>query len=281
MFGTSYQIARIQGIPIRVHVTMLLVLPLIALDFGMLLGPHSFGWGLLAAAGLFLSVALHELGHSMVAVRKNCRVRQILLLPIGGMAQMESIPTDPNDEFQMAIAGPAVSAGLWLIGWALGDALLSAGLARAGTVVRLLGSVNLLLVLFNLLPSFPMDGGRIFRAWLTPKVGRLLATKIAAKIGRLMAIVFGIVGLLKLNFFLVLIAIFIYQAAGAEYRMVRIQEAAGRTQSGPWVSMHDEWPEEDITVSPPPFRTGRTSSVFVRPLRAQHDLFEDLFKKWR
>jgi Zn-dependent protease len=206
VFGGSFQVGRLWGIPIRVHVTLLIVLPLIAFDFGLALRPPSIIWGVVAAIGLFTSIALHEVGHSLVGARKGCPARDILLLPIGGLAQLESMPRDPRDEFQVAIAGPAVSFLLAIIGWAAGIALSSAGMHRPGTVIMLLGAVNLMLALFNLLPSFPMDGGRIFRAWLTPKLGRLTATRVAAKVGRFMAIVFGIIGLLKLNIFLILIA---------------------------------------------------------------------------
>lgn len=283
MLGGSYQIGRVYGIPIRVHLTLLIVLPIIAIDFSQLLGRGSFVWGLVAAVGLFASVALHELGHSLVALRKGCRARQILLLPIGGMAQLDRMPSHPRDEFQVAIAGPAVSLFLAGAGWFGGIVLARLGMPRPALVVSLLGAINLMLVLFNLLPSFPMDGGRIFRAWLTPRLGRLLATSIAAKVGRFMAIVFGIVGLLKVNIFLILIAIFIYQAAGAEYRMVRIQEASRHQQYGPWAPPIEKiWPYEDeIIVSPPPYRRGPASTFFVRPIRMQHDLFDDLFEKWR
>lgn len=282
VLGSSYQIMKVAGIPIRVHVTLLLVLPLLALDFSMALLPRSFLWGLVAAVGFFASIALHELGHSLVAARKGCPARDILLLPIGGLAQLESMPRDPRDEFQVAIAGPAVSFVLAVGLWFSGGFVTSLGLHRPGTILMLLGLVNLGLLLFNLLPSFPMDGGRIFRAWLTPKLGRLLATRIAAKVGRFMALIFGIVGLLKLNVFLILIAIFVYQAAGAEYRMVRIQEASRRTQSGPWVSLGDQWPYEDeVVVSPPPYRSDQASSMLLRPMRAQHDLFDELFQRWR
>jgi Zn-dependent protease len=280
MANGAYQIARLFGIPIRVHVTLLIVLPLMAVQLSRAAGSPSILWGLLAATGLFASSALHELGHSLVALRKGCRVREIMLLPIGGVAQLERMPTRPADEFQVAIAGPLVSLALALLGWAGGDLLAAMGSRPASQVVSLLGGTNLMLVLFNLLPSFPMDGGRIFRAWLTPRLGRLLATNIAARIGRLMAIVFGLIGLFSLNVFLVLIAVFIYQAAGAEYRMVRIQEASRQNWQAPWMKTEAHWPEEDIVVSPPPYRRGRTSTIFVRPLRAQHDLFEDLFEKW-
>lgn len=281
--AASYQIGRVYGIPIRVHITLLIILPLIAIDFAQALGTHSYFWGLLAAVGLFASVALHELGHSVVALKKGFRAREILLLPIGGVAQMDQLPSNPKDEFQVAIAGPAVSMLLALAGWFAGRLLAGLGLVRLGKVLYLLGGVNLMLVLFNLLPSFPMDGGRIFRAWLTPRVGRLMATNLAVKIGRLMAIAFGVIGLFSWNIFLVLIALFIYQAAGAEYRMVRLQEAARGYEHAPWVTTEKMWPYEDqeVSVSPPPYRRGRANTIFVRPLRAQHDLFDDLFEKWR
>ncbi len=283
MLGGSYQIARIYGIPIRVHLTLLLVLPIIAVDFARGMGSNSFFWGLVSAVGLFASVALHELGHSLVAKAKGCRVREILLLPIGGMAQLNRMPSRPQDEFQVAIAGPLVSLVLALAGRYVGAVAYEIGLRHLGLVLSLLGSVNLMLVLFNLLPSFPMDGGRIFRAWLTPRLGKLAATSIAARVGRFMAIAFGIWGLWTVNVFLILIAIFIYQAAGAEYRMVRIQEAA-RSQPWPWMPAEESWPyeDDDVVVSPPPYhRRSRTTSYIVRPLRAQHDFFDDLFEKWR
>ena len=282
---SSFQIAKVFGIPIRAHITLLIVLPLIGLDYAQAMGDRSFFWGLVTAIGLFASVVLHELGHSVVAIRKGCRPREILLLPIGGVAQMDRMPTRPVDEFQVAIAGPAVSLLLALGSWGAASLLAGFGMVRPALALSLLGAVNFMLVLFNLLPSFPMDGGRIFRAWLTPRVGRLMATGIAAKVGRFMAIVFGVIGLLKLNIFLILIAFFIYQAAGSEYRMVRIQEAArnGNGPFGQWMKPDEPWTyeNEEITVSPPPFRKGRTSRAFVRPLRAQHDLFDDLFEKWR
>ena len=280
---SSFQIAKVFGIPIRAHITLLIVLPLIGFDYAQAMGNHSFFWGLITAVGLFASVVLHELGHSVVAIRKGCRPREILLLPIGGVAQMDRMPTRPLDEFQVAIAGPAVSLFLALAGWGLADLFATLGMTRPALALSLLSGVNLMLVLFNLLPSFPMDGGRIFRAWLTPRVGRLMATHIAAKVGRFMAIVFGVIGLFQLNIFLILIAFFIYQAASSEYRMVRIQEASRKGLFGQGMPTREPWTYEDreITVSPPPFRRGETSRIFVKPLRAQHDLFDDLFDKWR
>lgn len=285
MFASSYQIGRVFGVPIRVHVTLIILLPVLALQIEHAMGFDSFGWGLVAVVAFFACVAMHELGHTLIAMQRGCRTREIILLPIGGLAQLECMPRNPRDELHVAAAGPLVSFALAGASWLLASFLMRLGMVRPAVVASMLGSVNFTLAIFNLLPSFPMDGGRIFRAWLTPKIGRLLATRIAAKLGRFLAILFGVYGLYTGNFILILIALFIYQAAGAEYRMVRIQEASRTSQSGPWVSVGEEqWPtdDEEIVVGPPPYKqSGVQYRMFVRPLRAQHDLFNDLFEKWR
>jgi Zn-dependent protease len=274
--GRSTHIATIFGIPIRVHITLWVLLPLIALNLASGMGKFSLFWGLLAAIGLFASVALHELGHSVVALAKGCRVREILLLPIGGMAQLDRMPRRPRDEFQVAIAGPAVSLILALLFGGLSTLLGMIGLQHLQIVCLILSAINLGLALFNLLPSFPMDGGRIFRAWMTPKVGRLEATRKAAKIGRYMAIAFGLIGLFNFNLFLVAIAVFIYMAAGAEYRMVQTQEGV-RQGFGSWAQPQDfsAPPPDQVIVSPPPYEKGRRVHV-----ARGGKVFEDLFKEW-
>lgn len=207
MIKRSYLLTRVMGIPVRVHITLIILLIILGFSYGL--------FGLLYAVALFASVALHELGHSWVAIRKGCHVREIMLLPIGGVAKMDSIPSRPMDEFLVAAAGPLTSFILAVLFNWLGDfAFLFISLRN----------VNLMLCLFNLLPSFPMDGGRIFRAFMTPRLGRLKATALAARVGRIMAVAGGIFGLYWHNYFLVLIAIFIYQAAGAEYRAVYMQQ---------------------------------------------------------
>ena len=282
MFSFSYQIAKLAGIPIRVHITLLIFLPLIVGHLAKAMGVSSVTWGLAAAVGLFASVALHELGHAAVAVKKGCRVRDILLLPIGGVAQLDALPTRPRDEFQIAVAGPAVSLLLAASFWFAARTAHALDARHPAIVLSSLAGINLMLVLFNLLPSFPMDGGRIFRAWITPRLGRLNATRIAAKIGRFMSIVFGVFGGLNLNLFLVAIAVFIHQAAGAEYRQVQQQETIRHARRHPFFVAEEErvLDEGDVIVSPPPYYKKR-SSFFVRPTRIQHDLFDDLFEQWR
>lgn len=280
----SFQIARVFGIPIRAHITLIIVLAFIAVEAFVKAGSGAILVGSIMVVGLLASVVLHEVGHSLVAIRKGCHVRDILLLPIGGVAQLDSLPTNPRDEFQVAIAGPVVSFVLALLTWGASDLLKAIGWPGTSGLLDWFSKVNLMLLLFNLLPSFPMDGGRIFRAWLSPRVGRLIATQIASKVGRFIAILFGVAAVFYYHdIFLLIIAVFIYQAAGAEYRMVRIQEASRNGPFGPWMKANEPWTceNEEITVSPPPFRSSGTSHIFVKPLRAQHDLFDDLFDKWR
>ena len=157
MLRSSFKIATILGIPIKLHISLLLMLPMFALQYNLIPG-------LMLEIGLLLSIVLHELGHSVVAIAKGCRVREILLMPLGGAAMMESIPTRPLDEFLMAVAGPAVSLALGLAGVFWGSAVPFLPHSYHGlNLFHWLGIINLGLVFFNLLPSFPMDGGRVFR----------------------------------------------------------------------------------------------------------------------
>lgn len=277
--SSSTRIATIFGVPIRVHITLWIFLPLIALNFSGTLGLGSILWGALAATGLFASVALHELGHSIVAIARGCRVREILLLPIGGVAQLEGLPRNPRDEMLIAVAGPAVSLLLFL---SFGAVALFFHLLRLMTPALLFGmlsGINLMLALFNLLPSFPMDGGRIFRAWMTPRVGRLEATRRAAIMGRVMAVLFGLIGFFQGNIFLMGIAVFIYVAAGAEYRMVAAREAYRLGRAYHWPSWEEELPVEDVTISPPPYRR-RHVVYFIHPSHLHRRLFDEVLEKW-
>lgn len=269
MIQRSYLLTRVTGIPVRVHLTLVILLPFLALQFAPWFGTFGFLFGLLCAAGVFACVALHELGHSWVAIHKGCRVREIMLLPIGGIAKMEGLPSRPLDEFLVAFSGPATSALLALLCRWIGSLFLALGAIPLAVLFYILAAVNLALFLFNLLPSFPMDGGRIFRAFMTPRIGRLRATALAAKIGRIMAVLFGIYGFFNGNIILILIAIFIYQAAGAEYRAVVAQQ------------MQQQWftiePQADIYVSPPPYaRSPR--SIWKKWRQNTHAFFNDLFK---
>jgi len=269
MFGSSYRIATIWGIPIKIHISLIVLLVIVALQGGIAGGPETLLFLILLEFCIFASIALHELGHSFVAMRKGCVVREITLMFIGGAAQMEQIPVRPKDEFQMAVAGPMVSLLLGLTGFGAGGLLVSEGWNFLGSVILTAGIVNFMLAGFNLLPSFPMDGGRVLRALLTPKLGRLRATFIAARLGKMTAVLFGICGLL-LNphrWILVAIAFFIYIAAGHEYRLVQIQEAAKRQGFGTWTPFGQQWnshdDDEKVLISPPPYERGPGSKADI------------------
>ncbi len=280
----AYQIGRVFGIPIKVHITLLIFLPILAIQISAWSGMHSVLWGLMAALGLFASVALHELGHAVLALSKRIGVREILLLPIGGLAQLSRMPERPEDELHIALAGPIVSFALavslgflffFLRGWFP---------VPFTSWLGVLAGMNLMLAAFNMLPSFPMDGGRIFRAWLSPRIGHVAATRIAAKIGRGMAIAFGIWGLFRGSLLTIAVAVFIYLAAGAEYRMV-LQQARWRGGFSPFAPPPEPEEDEDpVVVSPPPYaRSTETdlTSWWRKTHKRVQKFFDDFVAEWK
>lgn len=227
----SYRLLRVGDTEIRIHLTFLLLL----LWFGIVyfqeggLPAAIEGVGFLAA--VFACVVLHELGHATAARRYGIRTPRITLLPIGGLAELERLPEKPWEEIIVALAGPLVNviiaAVLILL---LGATVEIESLAalenpRVAFAVRL-ASVNIWLVLFNLIPAFPMDGGRVLRAVLALRMDRVRATEIAGTIGQFAAFAFALFGLISGNVILVLIAVFVYFAATSEARMTWFQDVA-------------------------------------------------------
>jgi stage IV sporulation protein FB len=236
----SFTIAKIKGIEIRVHLTFALVLFWAAFNWGVLQGFGLAGalYGVVFISLLFLMVTLHELGHSLVALRYGVPVRDITLLPIGGLARLEGELTRPAQEFWIALAGPAVNLVLAallgavvlpLLGWrALGGFdLLWTSLNTIGWEKLLtdLLVANVGLTLFNLLPAFPMDGGRVLRALLASRMGELDATRIAARVGQGLAVLLGLVGFFGGALNLVFVAMFIYTGAEQEWRGIQLRSA--------------------------------------------------------
>lgn len=240
----SLTLFRIRGIAVRVHVTFVLILIWGAYRWGAGQGLGGALFGVAAIVLLFASVTLHELGHSFQALRYGVPVRAITLLPIGGMAQMEEIPEQPGQEFRIAIAGPltsfAIAAVLAAVAAILGaravisvDELLhSLGQPTWAGMLGYLTMANLLLGLFNLIPAFPMDGGRVLRALLASRMDYPRATTIAAAVGQGFALVLGVWGFTSGSFSLVLIAIFVWLGAGQESAQVQVKSVLRRVTVG-------------------------------------------------
>lgn len=246
MNGNSISLGRVFGIPIRAHFLLLIVLPMIMTWFST---PNT-ALKLLGAIALFASVALHELGHSVVAQSKGSHIQEIVLYPFGGAARISNIPTRPLDEILVALAGPAVSLLLGILGLALGFRILAANPeATHYPLVLELGAINLGLFIFNLFPVFPMDGGRVLRASLVKKKGRIDATRIAATVGKYFCAFFVVYGLVNGRFFLAFIGGYIWFAGQQELRMVMLENQANR------FSGHRAG-QVEVEVSPPPYAAG-------------------------
>ena len=232
--GGSFKIGRFSGIDVKVHWTFLLLLAFFAFigyqTSGTLAGALTPTAGIVA---LFICVLLHEFGHSLVAQRLGLEIHSITLLPIGGVSNLESLPEKPSDEIKITVAGPLVNVVLAPIFFGVGLLLgaeprmptdLFMGIGSVGQFFFYLGYLNVVLAVFNLLPAFPLDGGRILRALLATRLGAVRATEIASRVGQLFAAAFFLVGLLGGNFLLALIAVFIFFGANGEAQMVRQQE---------------------------------------------------------
>ncbi len=224
----SFRLGQVKGIDIYVHGTFLILLAWIGLS-------HVFnGHGAAAAlqgvfftATIFGIVVLHELGHALAAARYGIRTRDITLYPIGGVASLERIPENPRQEFVVALAGPAVNVALAaLLAAVLAVAKLPGGVENVhligGSFLAKLMWVNVSLALFNLLPAFPMDGGRVLRAVLAFRMDRDRATEIAARVGQAMALGFGLLGMFG-NPMLLFIALFVWTGAQGEASHVRLR----------------------------------------------------------
>ncbi len=293
MIKSTYQLCRVFGIPIYLDLSLVILMFIYIRAYG---NPVQ---GISAGVILLVSITLHELGHSLMARAFGCRVRDITLMIIGGRASLETMPRKYWQEFLVAAAGPAVSLVLGVAGTLVPSILYHVGLMSGKTANFLAGSLGLLnigLLIFNLLPAFPMDGGRILRAALQVRMSRVRATWVASRIGRVIAglMIFfalcnifsiplpmpkhpGILGQLFIyfiasgTFIQLLIGWMIYAAAEAEYRQVLME--AGGARNSPFAGFPffgrratGTPPPDDghAVVSPPPYARNGTTRVDVR-----------------
>jgi Zn-dependent protease len=244
----SIKIGRVFGIPIYLHITFLVILPLFVWVFsestgrmlGMALGfgdLHTdiltrYVFGTIAAILFFATILAHELAHSYLAKRYGVRIKSITLMLFGGVASMEEIPKQPGQELKMAFAGPFTSLVIGVFSYAV---MLILESFAPGTVLwdgvaiifGLMALYNVLLAGFNMIPAFPMDGGRVLRSYYGSRMSHLEATKRAAKIGRYMAIAMGVFGVVTFNVWLILIAFFVYVGASEEEQSTVTSESLG------------------------------------------------------
>lgn len=246
--GTSLTLFRVSGIEVKVHWSFVLILIWGAVVYGSTGQSPLQGalYGMLVIVLLFVCVTLHEFGHAFVAKRYGINVPSITLLPIGGVASLERSPDKPAHELWIAIAGPlvnivlaAILIPLAIVVNGIGEGGLGANpniwLGRAmqpsvGSLLAYLAAVNLLLALFNLLPAFPMDGGRVLRALLALNMPYVRATRIAVTVGRLLAIPLAIWGIVSGNILMLLIAFFVYVGGGAEREAVESRSVLGKVK---------------------------------------------------
>lgn len=274
----SFRIGSLFGIPIQIHYTFLLVIPLFAWIIGSQIsmtvdmlrelfvvpidsslitsGFMPYVLGAVVSCGLFFGVLVHELAHSLVARKKGIAINSITLMIFGGVATMEEGIPDPKVELPMALVGPVASLifGIFCGGLVYFVPSLIPDPARAGVLIFLfgyLGVLNIILCFFNLIPAFPMDGGRVLRAWLATRMPLHRATQIAADIGKGFAIIFGIVGLFFLSPFLILIALFIYIGANMESTAVKYSHllqdvTVGEMMSSPVTTVPPNMPVRQV-----------------------------------
>jgi stage IV sporulation protein FB len=226
----SITIARVAGSEIRIHLTFLLLLAFWGLDGYQQGGAAAALNRIVLVIAVFACVVLHELGHAIAARRYGIKTPDITVLPIGGLARLSRMPDKPSEEIVIALAGPLVNVVIAAVLFAVLGITDMRAVGHVGdptyNLVAQVAGTNVLLVLFNLIPAFPMDGGRVLRALLALRLDRRRATEIAARIGQGFAILMALWGLYQHQYILVLIALFVFIAAQSESGNVGLMESA-------------------------------------------------------
>jgi Zn-dependent protease len=249
----SIHLARILGIDVKIHVTFFLLLAFFAVTYARVGGAPAAIFGVGFVISVFVCVLLHEFGHALAARRYGIHTPDITLLPIGGVARLEKMPDKPIEEVVVAIAGPLVNVVIALVLW-IGLGLPSVPDVREmyladGNLLGKLLWVNVILVIFNMIPAFPMDGGRILRALIAMRMNYARATAIAAGIGQGIAFMLGLFALLVFQPILLLVAVFVYFGAQSEAAYAQLKDiSSGMRVSAAMVTQFKALPP-DATLS--------------------------------
>jgi len=269
----SFSVGRLFGTDMRVHVTFFLLLAWLGFASWQQGGMSAAVEGVAFIITIFACVVAHEYGHALMARRYGIRTIDITLLPIGGLARLERMPTDPRQEIAVALAGPAVNvviaAALILILGSRFDLSAMSEIENSNfDFVARVASVNVFIALFNLIPAFPMDGGRVLRAVLALRLPRATATRYAALAGQAFAFFFGFLGLTGGNPLLVFIAIFVYLAASAESNEVALSEVT--------VSMRvEDGMITQFAVLRPPSSLEEAAEALIRTTQQEFPVVDD------
>jgi Zn-dependent protease/predicted transcriptional regulator len=240
--GWTITIGRVAGTEVKVHLTFFILVAFWAMAGYQQGGSPGALLATLSLLALFACVVLHEFGHILMAARFGVRTPDVILLPIGGVARLERIPDEPRQELLIALAGPAVTLAivvlLYLVLALTGPAPSLWELEPAGPFLDNLMRVNLYLLLFNLFPAFPMDGGRVLRAVLASRLGLVAGTKIAARLGQASAVLAGFYGLTAGEPILLLVSLFVFLGAGAEAAAVETRAAGAGLSAAQMMVTH-------------------------------------------
>nr|AAU83089.1 Zn-dependent proteases [uncultured archaeon GZfos26E7] len=260
---TSIQIGKVMRIPIKIHISFLLVLVLFPVVFA---NDAVFGFADVASVLLryvlaltltillFSCVLLHELGHSWVAMRYGIGIRSITLILLGGIAAMEEVPRDPRAEMRISIAGPLVSLTIGVLcylaylGLGIYDMVQISTISHISHFLWSIAYINIVLFVFNLIPAFPMDGGRVLRAWYARRIPYLQATRKAVNIGKMFAIVMGVLGLFA-SIWLILIAFFIYIGASEEEKYTEVSVTLEGIRVRDLMTREIAYVQDNLTIS--------------------------------
>ncbi len=290
---TSFNVGKILGIPIYLHITFLLILPLFAWIFaiasfnfyGLEVGFGSvntnvivkFIFGIIAAVMFFASILAHELAHSYMAQQYGVKIKSITLHIFGGISQIEDIPKTPRLEFNISVVGPLSSVAIGLVALVGAIAFNAAkGVIGPGLLYNFffvtfstLAFYNLLVGGFNLIPAFPMDGGRILRSYLARSMPYVVATQRAASVGRTIAIIMGIFGFF-FNFWLILIAFFIYIGASEEERMTTVTVTLEGVKVDEIMT-----PVNDLVTVPPDMKVSEFVKLMLHKRHMAYPIIQD------